>query len=220
MLGCLHYSLHFPEMVITEGLLEVCDSMDEIKNQRVAEAAIDDLFMKRWSPRAFADRPVSPEILKSLFEAARWSPSCFNEQPWLFLYAVTEKDRQKFLSLLSEKNQSWARTAPVLAFIFAKRHFDLNGKPNDWAAFDCGAAWMSLTLQARLHGLYTHGMAGYNRGSIYRELGVDREKYEAIAAIALGYIGDPSVLNESQRRSERPNNRKPLSRVAHEGPLQ
>ena len=193
--------------------------MTEVKSTRNAEAKVDDLFINRWSPRAFSDKPVPPEILESLFEAARWAPSCFNEQPWLFLYAVKDDHRAKFLSILAEKNQAWAQNAPVLAFVFAKRHFDYNKKPNDWAPFDSGAAWMSLTIQARLHGLYTHGMAGYSRGRIYEELGVDKEKYEAIAAIAIGYIGDPSMLDEEQRQAEHPSGRKPLAEVALEGPL-
>lgn len=191
--------------------------MTDVRNTRKPEAEVNELFINRWSPRAFDDKPVPPEILRSLFEAARWSPSCFNEQPWLFLYAVSDEDHRRFLGILSEANQTWTKNAPVIGFVFAKRHFDRNHKPNDWASFDAGAAWMSLTMQARMHGLYTHGMGGFSRDRIYEELGVDRVKYEAIAAMAIGYIGDPSILDEKQRRSERPNDRKPLSEVAIEG---
>src|SRR5437870_4918347 len=101
----------------------------DFKN-RIPEAEIDPMFIERWSPRAFDAKPVSDKILASLFEAARWSPSCFNEQPWLFLYANTEEDLQYFRPLLVDQNRAWADKVPVLVFAFAKRNFAYNGKPN------------------------------------------------------------------------------------------
>jgi nitroreductase len=191
--------------------------MPEIKSPRVPEAAVDPLFLNRWSPRAFSPEPIPRETLASLFEAARWAPSCFGEQPWLFLYATKKEDLELFRSLLVDGNRVWADRAPVLAFVFARLHFARNNKPNRWAQFDSGAAWMSLALQALKLGLYTHGMGGIHVDRIYDTLHVPRDKYEAIAGIAVGRMGDPSLLPAEVRERESPNGRKPLAEVAIEG---
>lgn len=188
-----------------------------INNDREPEAVVDPMFLNRWSPRAFSPEPIPSEVLLTFFEAARWAPSCYNEQPWLFLYSGSEKERFEFLSILVEGNQAWAKNAPVLAFAFARRTFKRNQKPNRWAAFDTGAAWMSLTVQARLLGLYTHGMAGYHRDKAYEILGVPEEEYEVICAIAIGQYGDSADLPEEIRAMEAPNDRKPLAEFAIRG---
>ena len=184
---------------------------------RKADAPIDPMFLDRWSPRAFSNKPVPRETLRTLFEAARWAPSCFNEQPWLFLYAATAEDLALFRPLLVEGNRRWADHAPVLAFVLARRNFEKNDKPNRWAAFDCGAAWMALALEARKLGLYTHGMAGFHEDRVYDALGVRRTVYEAIAAIAIGFLGDPAQLPDEIRANEKPNGRKPAESFAYEG---
>lgn len=183
---------------------------------RTPEAAVDALFTERWSPRAFDPTPIDQETLATLFEAARWAPSCFNAQPWLFLYAHTEAERDRFCGLLAASNQVWAKNAPVLAFALARKDFAYNGKPNRHAMFDTGAAWMSLTLQARMLGLYTHGMAGIDIDAIRKELGVP-DSYEVICGIAIGRIGDPATLPDDKRAVEQPNGRKPLAEVAVAG---
>jgi len=106
------------------------------------------MFLDRWSPRALSPEPISEHHLAALFEAARWAPSCYNEQPWLFLYATSMEDRQRFASALVEKNRAWASRAPLLVFLATRRHFASNGKPNRHAGFDAGAAWMALAIQA------------------------------------------------------------------------
>jgi nitroreductase len=188
-----------------------------MENKRKPEANIERLFLDRWSPRAFDPTPLSDDDVKSLFEAAKWAPSCSNEQPWLFLYAVKKDDLAVFLDLLVEGNKVWAKNAPMLVFLFSRRRNNSDGKPNDWAKFDCGAAWMSLTVQARLSGLYTHGMAGFHRDRVCAALGVPEEDYEPICAIAVGRMGDKNALSERLREREEPNGRKPLSEVAVEG---
>lgn len=180
-------------------------------NERRAEHPIDEQFLDRWSPRAFSPTPLPTEVLDSLFEAARWAPSCFNEQPWLFLIATEKDDLVRFGSLLSAGNQVWATRAPVLAFLFAKRAFSHNGKPNRTFMFDCGAAWMSLALQARKLGLFAHGMAGFRREEVYGELGVSQDDYEVICAIAIGSYGDPALLPPDVAAKEKPNDRTPMS---------
>ncbi|MEJ2698495.1 MAG: nitroreductase family protein [Desulfuromonadales bacterium] len=186
-------------------------------NPRTPDTEIDAMFCDRWSPRSYSDDPVSEEDLQSLFEAARWAPSCYNEQPWLFIYAATAEDRARFATALVEKNRRWAERAPVLLFVLARRRFALTGKENRHAPFDAGAAWMSLALQARKRGLYTHGMAGFSQERAYELLGVSEEDYHIMAAVALGRRGAPEVLPENLLEMEAPNNRKPHAEVAMEG---
>jgi len=186
-------------------------------NPRKPEAEVDRMYMDRWSPRAFTHEPVDPEDLKALFEAARWAPSCYGEQPWLFVYADTWQDRQRFRPLLLDGNRVWAYHAPVLVFLFARRQFARNGKENRWAGFDAGAAWMSLALQARQKGLFTHAMGGFHEDRVYEELGVPEDQYRSMAAIAIGYKDTPDILPEKLQEMEHPNDRKPLVEIAFEG---
>ena len=130
-------------------------------NPRTPDADVDAMFADRWSPRAFLPDPVPKEQLERLFCAAGWAPSCYNEQPWLFLYAVTPEDRARFVEALVPLNQRWASKAPVLAFLAVRRRFARNGNENRAAVFDGGAAWMALALQARKMGLHTHAMLGF-----------------------------------------------------------
>ena len=175
------------------------------------------MFLDRWSPRSFKSDPLNERQLMSLFEASRWAPSCSNEQPWVYIYAVKSEDRKKFLSLLIEKNQAWAKDAPVLMFIATRLHFSLNGRENKSAEFDAGSAWMSLALCARRLGLYAHAMAGFDRNRSYEGLGVPEDRYRIMAAIAVGRKDKASKLPEELRKSEHPNDRKPLVQMYCEG---
>lgn len=179
-------------------------------SQRNAGQDVDELFVKRWSPRSFKKEDLPTETIESIIDAARWSQSAFNAQPWRFLTS-TEQTFDKFLNLLLERNQMWARNASVLGFIVAKKTFEHNDKLNRWANFDTGAAWMGLTLQARKFGLYTHGMAGIKKDEVYKAFGIDKEKYRVICAFALGILEDPEKLDESFQKMEKPSARKPLN---------
>ena len=183
-------------------------------NPRTPETEVDSMFIDRWSPRAFLPDPIPEHQIKTLFEAARWAPSCFNEQPWLFLYATEPEKRKKFVSLLVDKNQRWAERAPLLMFVIARRGFANGGAENRHAKFDAGAAWMSLALQARKLGLYAHAMAGFQLEKSYEVLGLPEEDYEVIAAIAVGRLGDSASLPDDLLKMEVPKNRKPLAEVA------
>jgi len=185
----------------------------EIENNREPNYDIDKIFVQRWSPRAFDPTPVDSEVLNTCFEAARWSMSCFNEQPWLFVYADNPDDLEKYRGPLSEWNQRWCASVPVLGYIFAKKRFDKNDKNNDWANFDTGAAWMAFTMQARILGLYTHGMAGFDKDEAYELTGVPSEDYNVICAFALGKYGDKEALDEDIKKSEYPNSRKPMENM-------
>jgi nitroreductase len=186
-------------------------------NNRIPEVDVNALFTDRWSPRSFKPDPIPPNQVQGLFEAARWSPSCFNVQPWYFLYTTSAEDRAVFLDLLVEKNQLWAKDAPLLVFVLCKRNFTHNGKPNRHAVFDAGAAWMSLALQARMLGLYAHGMAGFKYDEVFDVLRVPRAEYDVIAAVAVGYRNDEAALHEDFQSQEEPNGRQPLVEMISEG---
>lgn len=187
--------------------------MMTIFETRRTKVPVDPLFIRRWSPRAFSDDSIPEETIKILFEAARWSPSSFNEQPWRFVYATEDDDRKVLASVLVESNRLWASRAPLLSIIFAKKAFTRNGATNRWAAFDSGAAWASLTFQARLLGLHTHAMAGFDEEQAYMVTGMDPAEYEAIAVIAIGRRASPDVLPEHLARQEKPSGRLPLETI-------
>ena len=188
-----------------------------IHNPRTPQCEVASMFVDRWSPRAFSCEPLTEAQLQSLFEAARWAPSCFNEQPWLFLYARSETDRQRFLGLLVEKNQAWARQAPLLLFVLARRRFAATERDNRHAGFDAGAAWLSLALQARRLGFYAHAMAGFDLERAYAELAVPAADYEIIAAVAVGYRAREGEPVAAAATGEEPNQRKPLAQIACQG---
>ena len=125
---------------------------------------IEEILRRRWSPRAFSDRIVEPEKLQSLWEAARWAASSFNEQPWYFIVATKQKleEHARLLSCLVEKNQQWARLAPVLMVSIAKLNFEKTGKPNRHAFHDVGLAMGNMLVQATALGLFVHQMAGFS----------------------------------------------------------
>lgn len=180
--------------------------------------AIEELLKRRWSPRAFANRIVEREKLQSLFEAARWAASSFNEQPWSFIVATKEKPEEfgALLSCLVERNQQWAQLAPVLMVSIAKLNFERNGKLNRHAFHDVGMAVGNLILQATVFGLYVHQMAGFSVDKVRETYGVP-EGFEPVAAIALGYPDDPNVLPEPFRQQEiAPRQRKPTGSFVFE----
>ena len=175
-------------------------------SSRDPHAGVDALFPNRWSPRNFKRAPIPESTLQIIFDAARWAPSSYNEQPWLFITNDGDKDREVFLNLLVDANQEWAHSAPVIGFIIARKNFVRNDTPNKVALFDCGSAWMSMTLQARLLGLYTHGMGGVKREEVHDQLGVPRETHQVVCGFALGELDD-SAEHDS------PSPRKSLSEI-------
>jgi len=186
-------------------------------SQRNPANGVDPLFYQRWSPRAFNNKPIDEETLKIIFDAARWAPSCYNDQPWLFITSSGDHDFDFFHSLLVEFNQTWAHRASLLGFIIARKHFEHNGKPNHSAVFDCGAAWLAMTLQARQLGLYTHGMGGIKREEIYQAFDLDATKFEVICGFALGYLDSPNRLPADLAEQEKPSARKSLAQIWQRG---
>jgi nitroreductase len=180
---------------------------------------IEEIIRRRWSPRAFAEQPVEPDKLRSLFEAARWAPSSFNEQPWVYIIATKDQPDEyaQMLSCLVEKNQQWARLAPVLMVSVAKMNFDKTGKPNRHAFHDVGLATATMLVQATAIGLFVHQMAGFSVEKI-RETYSLPEGFEPVAAMAVGYPADPEALPEPFREQEvAPRRRKPISDFVFEG---
>ncbi|MBE9010797.1 nitroreductase family protein [Pseudanabaenaceae cyanobacterium LEGE 13415] len=186
------------------------------------EYPIESVFQDRWSPLAFADRPVEPEKLGSVLEAARWAASSYNEQPWSFIVATKDNPAEfdRLLSCLAEGNQEWAKDAPVLMISVAKLHFERNGKENRHAFHDVGAAEANLAAQATALGLYVHQMAGFDVQKA-KELYNIPEGYDPVDAIALGYLGDPHQLSDRlQQRLAAPRSRKPLKDFVFTGSWQ
>ena len=191
--------------------------MIDRRNPRIPTVDVDSQFLDRWSPRAFDPSPLTDDQLAALFEAARWAPSCYNDQPWLFLYAVTPEDRARFAGALVPANQVWAPHAALLLFVLCRRRFRHNNQENRHARFDAGAAWMALALQARKLGLHAHAMAGFSRQKAYEILAVPPEDYDIMAAVAVGRRGDAQMLPDDVAAREQPSDRKPLSEVARRG---
>ena len=184
---------------------------------RQPEAEVDQLFLERWSRRALSDRPLTAQQISTLFEAARWAPSANNLQPWLFVYANLPEDLAKARTLLKETNQRWASRAPLLVFVFARKRRPETGAPLRTAAFDTGAAWQSLALQAHKLGLSTRAMGGIHHELSYEALGVPAEDFESMAGIAIGYPGERDVLPADLQEKEQPNLRKSVREFAFEG---
>ncbi len=178
-----------------------------------------EILKRRWSPRAFSDRMVEPEKLLSLFEAARWAPSSFNEQPWYFLLATKQKPEEhaQLLGCLAEKNQQWAHQAPVLMVSVAKLNFEKTGKPNRHALHDVGLAVANMIVQATAMDLCVHQMAGFSAQKV-AELYHLPVAFEPVAAIAIGYGIDVDALPEPSKASESsPRSRRPIDNFVFEG---
>ena len=180
---------------------------------------VHELIAKRWSPYSFDDRVVSEADLQSLFEAARWAPSSYNEQPWSYIVATKEKPEEfsQLLSCLVEGNQVWARNAPVLAMGVARLNFTRNNKPNRAAIHDLGLAAGHLVIEASARGLVVHQMIGILPDRA-REVYKIPEGYEPMTGIAIGYVGDPDRLPDHlKERDLAPRSRKPLREFVFSG---
>ena len=185
---------------------------------RKADHPIDPLFLDRWSPRAMSGDAISQADLMTLLEAARWAPSSFNNQPWRILYARRDTPHwTAFFDLLVDANKSWVSKAGALLLFVSKTTFDHNNKPSVTHSFDCGAAWQNLALQGWRLGLVVHGMQGFDYDKARTALKIP-DGYLVEAMVAVGKPGDPNELPEKVREKEAPNDRRPLSQTACEGP--
>jgi nitroreductase len=196
------------------------DTPEEIEKLKHAPAVagVIDTILQRWSPRAFAHKPVSHEDLRKIFEAARWAASSFNEQPWRFLVGHKgDATYHKIFESLVEFNQSWAGKAPVLILSVASKNFAHNGAPNNYAIHDTGAATAYLSLQAAALGLHTHSMAGFDHNKARAAFDIP-DTFHIGAVTALGYLGDVDSLPEGLLERELARrDRKPLSEIVLSG---
>lgn len=187
--------------------------------KRTADHPIDNLFLDRWSPRAMTGEAIPQEELVVLFEAARWAPSSYNNQPWRILYAGRDsKHWAIFFGLLVEFNQSWAKDAGALVLFISRTHFDFNGEPSVTHSFDTGAAWENLALQGWLKGLVVHGMQGFDYDRARAALNIP-EGFQVEAMAAIGRPADPASLSDELREKEKPSDRRELEKTICEGPF-
>ena len=188
--------------------------------RRNADYPIDSLFLDRWSPRAMSGESMTEKELFTLFEAARWAPSSFNNQPWRMLYARRDTPHwPAFFDLLVEFNQSWAKNAAALVLFISKKTFDHNGEPAATHSFDAGAAWENFALQGALLGLVVHGMQGFDYDKARKVLNIpDDFHVEAMAVV--GKPGRKEDLQEKLQERETPSDRRKLTEIVIEGPYQ
>ncbi len=178
------------------------------------EYPIDPIITNRWSGRAYNDEVVAKETLMSLFEAARWSASAFNEQPWRFIVGVKgDKNYRKIFDVLGEFNQKWAKDAQVLVQVIAKKQFSQNDKDNIHCWYDTGQAMANLSIQATKLNLNVHQMAGFDRIRAQDEI-VKDENFDPVCVAAIGYRGNADQLPEGLKEREyAQQERKPLDEI-------
>lgn len=175
---------------------------------------IHECLSERWSPYAFDSRPVPDADLLSLFEAARWAPSAYNEQPWRYIVARRADSGlfEKVLSCLVEGNRAWAAFAPVLALGVASRRFSRNGRENRTSLHDLGLASANLLAEATARGLFVHQMSGILPDRARELFGIPGG-FDAVTGIAAGYLGAPAGLPaDLAARDLEPRTRNPLER--------
>lgn len=190
--------------------------MYEVKDFRKASHDIDPIFIERWSPRSFLNKDVPEDVLQSIFEAAHWAPSAANIQPWRFVVARKEADREKFHSFIYEGNVAWCDKAPVLTAIVSKTDAEFMGGNNPSHAFDTGAAWGYLALEAAHKGLATHAMGGFDEDKAKEVLNIP-ENYTVHAVIAIGYQGEKETLLDNLQDREKPSDRYEVENIISEG---
>lgn len=186
-------------------------------NNRNVDYGINEIFARRWSPRAMSGEAISDEELMILFEAARWAPSSYNNQPWRFIYARKNTEHwQKFFDLLVEFNQSWCKDAGVLVLVISKKNFEYNGKPSRTHAFDTGSAVENFALQASLSNLVAHGMEGFDYDKAREVFGIP-DDYEILCMYAIGKPGRKEDLPAELQKQEVQSTRKKVSEFVAEG---
>jgi nitroreductase len=188
-------------------------------DKRQADYIIDAIFLNRWSPRAMSGEEIPAEDLMVLFEAARWAPSSFNNQPWRILYARRSSEHWPlFFDLLVDTNRVWCVNAAALLVMASKTTFDYSGKPSRTHSYDTGAAWENLALQGNLRGYVVHGMQGFDYDRARTALNIP-DDYLVEAMAAIGRPGRVEDLPEALQERETPNDRRKLAQTVCEGPF-
>lgn len=155
--------------------------------------------------------------IMSLFEAARWAPSSYNNQPWRFIYAKRNTEHwNRFFNLLAEGNKIWAKNAALLVVVISRKNFEFNEKPAITHQFDAGSAWENLALEASSRGIVAHGMQGFNYEKAGLDLGIPYD-FEVMAMIAIGKKGPREILPLELQEKEKFTDRKALKEIIMEG---
>lgn len=193
---------------------------EEITTHRRANYPIHTLLRSRWSPRSMTGESLSDEELFPVFEAARWAPSCYNNQPWRILYAKRDTPEwDRFYDLLIDFNKQWCKMAAVLVVIVSRDTFEKNNKPSNTHSYDTGAAWMSLALEGNARGLVVHGMSGFDYEKAKSSLGIP-DGYTVEAMAAIGKRAPKEKLPPEIQEKEFPSGRKPLNEIVFNGTFQ
>ncbi len=173
-----------------------------IKKAKTKHKVIETI-KNRWSPRSFSDKLIDNESISSLFEAASWAASAFNEQPWRFIYATKDNSKvyNQILGCLIEWNQNWAKSAPLLILAIAKLNFTHNNEPNRTAFYDLGQAIGQMGLQASSMGLFIHQMSGFDHNKAEKEFNIP-DGFTAVSVLAVGYLGNTKNLDETLKKME------------------
>ncbi|MBY0110285.1 MAG: nitroreductase family protein [Candidatus Babeliaceae bacterium] len=185
--------------------------------ERKANYPINPLFLKRHSPRAIADKPLEKEKLMSLFEAARWAPSSYNNQPWRYVYSFKgSRVWQGLQALLVPQNRLWTSNAPVIICVLSHNLFQHNNQPSRTHSFDAGSAWENLALQAADMDLVAHAMEGFDYEGVRTYLSIPN-MYTVEAMIVVGYPGNIDDLPQDLRKGDLEyTDRMPLENFAFE----
>jgi nitroreductase len=187
-----------------------------MKNEtnRQSDYPIQPMILHRWSSRAMSGESLTNEELMPLFEAARWAPSSYNNQPWRFLYVKRDTLEWKTLfNLLIDFNKEWCANAAVLGIIYSCLTFEKTGKPCITHGLDTGAAWENLALEGTSRGLVVHGMQGFD---LEKAKALIPSGHEVLAMFAVGKKGKKELLSLDLQSKEVPSQRKKISEFAFE----
>ena len=189
----------------------------ENESARKSNYPINPLILNRWSPRSMTGEALNDDDIMSLFEAARWAPSSYNNQPWRFIYAKRNTEHwDRFFNLLAEGNKNWTKNAALLVVVISRKNFEFNEKPAITHQFDAGSAWENLALEASSRGIVAHGMQGFDYEKAGVNLGVPHD-FEVMAMIAIGKKGPIEILPPELQEMEKLTDRKPLKEIIMEG---
>lgn len=189
----------------------------EIQKARKPNYPINPILLNRWSPRSMTGEELTDDELMTLFEAARWAPSSYNNQPWRFIYAKRNTPEWDTLyNLMIDFNKQWTKNAAAIAVSISRNVFDHNGKPSITHSYDTGAAWMSIAIEGTSRGLVVHGMQGFDFEKARKDLSIP-DDYTVEAMLAIGKRAPKENLPKEMQEKESPSNRRPLSEIVMNG---
>ncbi len=197
-------------------LVAVSPSKAQAVERKTTYPILNDI-RDRWSSRSLSGDPITHDTLMTLFEAARWAPSSYNNQPWRYIYAERESVAwSQFLSFLVDQNKVWAQNAAALIVVVSKDTFDFSGEPSRTHSFDAGASWENMAIQGVTMGLVVHGMGGFDYERVKKELTIP-DGYTVEAMIAVGLPGIRRDLPKELQDMEQMSDRKLLSEIVFDG---